>query len=100
MYEAQFLLTGTPSDVEAFLGSMREEPLLSALDVSDPQPSLRNQERVGHVELVDVLIQIGQGVAAKAAYDALKAGFERFRRGRRSLRLDELPTTPSPPVDS
>jgi hypothetical protein len=86
----RFRLTGNPSDLQAFVKELRADPALAGLEVTDPAPSMRDGERLGHVELVDVLISIGQGVASKVAYDAIKAAFERFKRGRRPMDLDEL----------
>lgn len=90
MSPSQFRFTGNPSDATAFVAFLQADPEIPDVKVSDPRPSTRGDERVGHVELVDVIISIGESVGSKVAYDAIKAAFGRFKRGRRPMDLEDL----------
>lgn len=81
-------LTGNERDVQAFLRSLADDPQIGEVPASDPVPS-RSDERLGHVELVEVIIRIGEGVAARAVYERIKLAFDAFRR-RRRMWLEEI----------
>lgn len=81
---------GTADDLHAFRRRFDAELAVPGVSVADPVPWRDDTDRIGHVELVEVFITFASSVAARAAYDALKHAFDRFRQGRNQASLQDL----------
>jgi hypothetical protein len=89
MSDLRVRLIGNEQDVCGFVRSLESDPQMREVSVSSPVPSPSDRDRLGHVELVEVLISIGGSVAARAVYEAIKGAFDGFRH-RRRMRLEEV----------
>jgi len=87
MSDIEIRIVGTDSDVRAFQKVIEADPQIGRLVVSSPRSARAADERLGHVELVEVVVKIGEAVAGRAAYEGLKAAFQVFRH-RRRMRLE------------
>jgi hypothetical protein len=86
----EFRLTGAEADITSFLRVLEYEEDLEVRDVSEPAPSTRAGDRLGHVELVDVIISVAAGVASAQISQLITRAFATFRETRTQLYLDDL----------
>ena len=80
-------LTGSEHDVSGFLRGIEGD--IEDISVSDPATYRADGDRLGHVDLVEVVIKIGESVAARGAIEAIKRAYEASRH-RRRLDLEEV----------
>jgi hypothetical protein len=88
MADTSLRLTGTRTDIDAFLRDPSVNLRPDEATVSAPE-QVRDDDRLGHVEIVEVIIRISESAAARAVYDGIRAGFEAFSR-RKRMNLEDV----------